>query len=980
MTTNPPFRHLFHVLIALGLITIQPCRAGESRVAPGNWSELSAKAEAEYQGNGLLVSPTKNGARLNCIFQKLEGEVTTKGLWLSSKAFTESGDRFQVAARSFGREAGPMLNLSEAGAVQIACKLVRFARENLIEEYSTSIDGIRQDFIVLQKAGGVGDLRVDLAVSGARVETAPDGIRLVLSNSGRRIMYGQVQVIDAAGKLLKCRIQQLSDHRIAALIDDSNALYPIRVDPTFSDENWISANFLPGVKANYAYAVTTDGAGNVYVGGGAMDVAGNAVANGVAKWDGTRWSGLGSGITDTVYALATVGNDVYAGGVFTSAGGVPASCIAKWDGTAWSAVGGGFDNLVHSLVVDNGIVYAGGYFSFATNSGTPVSTSYIAKWDGNNWSAVGKGLNAPVDALTVLSNSIYPVGQFYEATNANNSVLSTLRIARWDGTNWSALGSGLNGYGYSVVAMAGNIYVGGEFTTAGGNTAKNVAKWDGSSWSALGTGLNGNVYGLAAAGTTLYAGGAFTLAGATSVSRMAKWDGVSWSALETGVENTVNSLAAFGNNVYAAGQFRRAGTNGVSMVAKWNGTWSALGSGFNHTVNELMISQTEIYASGNFTTAPGGVLASRIAKWNGTTWSPLGPGIDNISGPMIMFQNRLYVGGAISSPFRNLGKWDGTNWSSVGGGVSGIVSALHVIGNNLYVSGQFQRVTNSGAGTGLNVSRIARWDGTNWFSLNGGVDNSVNSLTSNGSDLYLGGGFLNGTNGNTPISLTRVAKWDGTNFSALGGGLDGAPLTMAAWKNDIYFGGFFKMATNSGNSVGVSYAAKWNGTSFVALGAGLSSYVATTIVGPGGVYFAGDFAIATNTAGPVLVNRIARWDGNQWWPLGSGMNGTVGCLATSGQYLYASGAFGTAGGKGSAYFAKAQVLSPAVVAVPVFKTNKIDLTLSGTPNEEYSIERTLSLGSTWTPIGTVTPDTNGVATFQDTSLPTGPAFYRAVTE
>jgi len=43
----------------------------------------------------------------------------------------------------------------------------------------------------------------------------------------------------------------------------------------------------------------------------------------------------------TVFALATMGNNLYAGGSFTNMGGVPATRIAKWDGANWSALGTG---------------------------------------------------------------------------------------------------------------------------------------------------------------------------------------------------------------------------------------------------------------------------------------------------------------------------------------------------------------------------------------------------------------------------------------------------------------------------------------------------------------------------------------------------------------------------------------------------------------------------------------------------------------
>src|SRR5881392_2567654 len=38
------------------------------------WSQIDPKARADYHGDGLAVVPTGDGARLPCVFQRLEGE------------------------------------------------------------------------------------------------------------------------------------------------------------------------------------------------------------------------------------------------------------------------------------------------------------------------------------------------------------------------------------------------------------------------------------------------------------------------------------------------------------------------------------------------------------------------------------------------------------------------------------------------------------------------------------------------------------------------------------------------------------------------------------------------------------------------------------------------------------------------------------------------------------------------------------------
>src|SRR6188472_3490419 len=65
--------------------------------------KLGAVASKQYQGDGLSIIPTPDGARLRCAFQRLEGLATHEGLWLSSTADNSSGERFRVMAVAVGR-------------------------------------------------------------------------------------------------------------------------------------------------------------------------------------------------------------------------------------------------------------------------------------------------------------------------------------------------------------------------------------------------------------------------------------------------------------------------------------------------------------------------------------------------------------------------------------------------------------------------------------------------------------------------------------------------------------------------------------------------------------------------------------------------------------------------------------------------------------------------------------------------------------
>ena len=147
---------------------------------------------------------------------------------------------------------------------------------------------------------------------------------------------------------------------------------------------------------------------------------------------------------------------------------------------------------------------------------------------------------------------------------------------------------GINGSVYALAAHDGILFAGGFFTAAGGMPANNVAAWDGTSWSALGSGITGTsaeVFALTAGDNLLYVGGFFTAAGGVPALDLAVWDGGTWSALGPSVSGGtgnpgVLTLLWSGATLYVGGNFTYAGDVLVNNIAAWNGTgWSALGSG-----------------------------------------------------------------------------------------------------------------------------------------------------------------------------------------------------------------------------------------------------------------------------------------------------------------------------------------------------------------------------------------------------------------
>jgi len=186
-----------------------------------------------------------------------------------------------------------------------------------------------------------------------------------------------------------------------------------------------------------------------------------------------------------------------------------------------------------------------------------------------------------------------------------------------------------------VVTSGDDIFIGGNFSSAGGSSANNIAWYNKrEGWKNIGSGTNGGVFALAiGADGRLYAGGTFTVIGGVAAQNIAVWDGSTWSALGEGTNGKVAKIGIDGNNnVYAGGAFSSAGGFEVNNIARWNNGWAGLrdaGTSVLGTNNEIRAiafdTDNTLYVGGNFDSA-GGRSANRIASWNGNNWGTLGTG------------------------------------------------------------------------------------------------------------------------------------------------------------------------------------------------------------------------------------------------------------------------------------------------------------------------------------------------------------------
>jgi len=363
--------------------------------------------------------------------------------------------------------------------------------------------------------------------------------------------------------------------------------------------------------------------------------------------------GASMGPNDAVLALTAFddssgsGPALYVGGLFTAVGRVPAAHVARWDGTSWSPLGTGMDGAVNTLAVfDDGSgagpqLYAGGSFTVA--GGNVVHN--VARWNGTSWSALGEGTNGTVRVLATYSDGegrspgLYAGGEF---TLVDGSMASG--IARWNGFYWSPLAGGVNG---SVLALAtfgagspggALLYAGGVFTTAGTSAASHVARWNGTYWTALDAGLNNSVSSLvtwddgSGNGPALYATGGFSASGQSPLNAIASWNGTGWSPLGSGINGFGVSLGLFNDGagtafgdapaLFVGGFFTSAGGVSANRIARWDGAaWSPLGAGTDSLVLTMIAVGDEfaggaaLFAGGAFLRSPAGDRF--LGRWSG---------------------------------------------------------------------------------------------------------------------------------------------------------------------------------------------------------------------------------------------------------------------------------------------------------------------------------------------------------------------------
>ncbi len=263
----------------------------------------------------------------------------------------------------------------------------------------------------------------------------------------------------------------------------------------------------------------------LYVGGGFSSIGGLA-RSALAAIDPatglvTSWNpGANAGVT----AMAVRGAVVYVAGAFTTLAGRSRTGLAAIDAasgaaTAWAPVPGpgtGFACLspaVSALATDERYVYTGGTFK-AIGGQTQYGVAALDPVTGvrANWNPC---IGGSVMVLAVQGNALAAGGVFSSVGGKVRQGLAAFDLATGAATDWGPAVT----YDYGclpdidVLAVhAGRVFIGGVFSSVGGQGVLNFAVVDSASGLTVSSRLraDGAVTALAFKGDTLFAGGAFT--------------------------------------------------------------------------------------------------------------------------------------------------------------------------------------------------------------------------------------------------------------------------------------------------------------------------------------------------------------------------------------------------------------------------------------------------------------------------------------
>lgn len=694
----------------------------------------------------------------------------------------------------------------------------------------------------------------------------------------------------------------------------------------------------------------------------------------VACWNDNsqEWEQLGE-FNGTVYVLQVYNGDLYAGGGFTHSGESEVNYIARWNGSEWEALNTGVNGIVMTLEVHGNKLIAGGRFTetvFVTDidEGTfigsytifqqePAPSGSVVGEFSNGWlfnneqefvaefvkESTGRSFSAePMANFNTLERT-YSIVFFEEDEQGLTTLLSEVPTGLSCGAGQPVVfgPAEMNGVFDPSDDSEFSFFIRDnylencdlepadiEFTATKLDSENQIASsqyitelnsigaWDGEDWIALGEGLERDagitqVSDLLSVNDTLYAAGIFNRSGGSEINSVVYWDESNEVWVSLGDDDfmglNVNALTWYDNSLVAGGSFV---TQNLTSTAIWNADseeWEPFGQELSG-VFDFLVHDGDLFAGTQ------GFVFNGLSKWDDSAGEWTDVISDEFSVQNILaidvINDEMVVGGTFFEgsqssfdPIRNFAwiqngelftksnlDFDNNLGLTTSGGFAGLGMDSYRFEDYIVVSGIFN---NAGSQP---VNNIAKWNGTNWQPLGMGLNGTIRSMVAfNGqlhaSDLQRPGNI---NNGQVSRWNSNAEEWVPVGDALAGTNENGVALTSGIWQievyNDtLYAAGAFTKETGSVADM----IAKWNpGTEeWENVGEGFQGGVwARSITVYNGELYAGGIFTAS---GETDLNNTARWDesSRSWMPVGEGLSFVTVINVLDGELHAAGGGF-----------------------------------------------------------------------------------------
>jgi hypothetical protein len=506
-----------------------------------------------------------------------------------------------------------------------------------------------------------------------------------------------------------------------------------------------------------------------------------------------------------VLGIATSGSDVYLGGPYSTVGGTTRTGLARVDATTgtldttWNPV---LDSQVEAVALSGTRLYVGGLFSTVDSASHNAVAAFDVSGSTPTLEAWNPGVaGGGVHTLAAASGTLYLGGTFSsvggQVRNRAAAVDAAGSVTAWD-PHVCDQDNGVASNVYGIGVSSTQQYLLGDFSCLGGQKRIHVAAVaaDGvlTSWAPA---VNGPVFGVARQGASTYLVGNFTAVNGTSRTFAAAVDAsgslLSWAPT---LNDRPVAVIATASKVYLGGWFNTVNSTARTALAVVDPTTAALDTSFdaqlNGAVRTMTLDGSSLYVGGDFSEASG-TSHGYVAKLSAST-------------------------GAADNGF--------TAYTETGNKIWPFLESIAVIGNRLYLGGYFGKINGQdrsylGAVNKATGALDPTWNpgSSNWvFAMTPATDDSVLYVGSNSGSIggAVGAAAVDPVSGAVTswradtgevrgISVSDAAVYLAGSFGTVGGqprqstaAVSTAGTVMAPWPGDAALSKTLSVAVTGG--------------------------------------------------------------------------------------------------------------------------------------------------------------------------------------